>query len=78
MEEDNWLEETVEEVLRREELSRKIEAFLEKSQEIIDANNQITTPVKHVRFKTTVITRVISRLPRSLWYSYQEYVEMRE
>jgi hypothetical protein len=75
---DDWLDETVDEIARRNELSNKLEVFLEKTQEIIEENEKFRVPVKHVKFKTIVVTHFVGRLPSTLWYSNQEYVEMRK
>lgn len=86
--EEDWMEETADEIARREDLINKLDVLLEKTQKMIIDENEKTTgeaakgtcaakgSIKHVRFKTIVITHTVSRIPQNLWYSYQEYVEM--
>ena len=67
--EDDWMEETKEEIALRVQIYKKLDALVEKT---------ITeTVVKRVRFKTKVMSREVSRLPTELWYTRQEYIKMR-
>lgn len=68
--EDDWMEETKEEIALRVQIYKKLDALVEKT--------TITeTVIKRVRFKTKVMSREVSRLPIELWYTRQEYIKMR-
>lgn len=79
--EEDWMEESEDEIAMRNEMASKLDALLEKTKIIIEENekiNPVNHSVKHVRFKTVVVTQIVTRLPKDLWYSYQEYIEMRK
>ena len=68
--EDDWMEETKEEIALRVQIYKKLDALVEKT--------TITeTVIKRVGFKTKVMSREVSRLPIELWYTRQEYIKMR-
>lgn len=67
--EDDWMEETKEEIALRVQIYEKVDILFKKTVK--------ETVTKRVRFKTKVMSREVSRLPIELWYTRQEYIKMR-